>query len=310
MKIEERKVELLKCLSGRGVNAVPHEGHERIVIANSNRVWILGNFGNQVTFNGTKSAIHHIIQTPIVDIRLNKQVVDFFAIPNFAKDENGKRTELCTSWCFLSSETVYQSIKDYRESGDSTWTTAPERDWQGNINSKHFFWKSDESGARYDIEWDNYIDLQLVENSPEDDIESDIDKINADNSLNDTEKTTLIRARRGQGAYRNKLIKYWNACSVTGCKEVNLLIASHIKPWKLASNKERLDKFNGLLLVPNLDALFDKGLISFDDTGSIIYSDQVSTETKSIFGLDNSIQVDIRAQHREYLEFHREHVLK
>ncbi|MEZ8439141.1 HNH endonuclease [Vibrio splendidus] len=310
MRLEERKVKLLSCLSRSGVNAVPYEGHDRIVVANSNRIWILGNFGNQVTFNGTKSAIHHIIQTPIKDIKLHKQAVDFFAIPNFAKDTNGKRIELCTSWCFLPAETVYQSIKDYRESGDSTWKTNPERDWQGNINNKNFFWKSDESKARYDIQWDNYIDLKPIENNPEDDIESDIDEINADDSLCGTEKQTLIKARRGQGAYRNKLIKYWSSCSVTGCKDVSLLIASHIKPWKLASNKERLDMFNGLLLIPNLDALFDKGLISFNDTGTIIYSDQVNAETKSIFGVDKSFQVNIKEQHKEYLEFHRKYVLK
>lgn len=40
--------------------------------------------------------------------------------------------------------------------------------------------------------------------------------------------------------------------------------ASHIKPWRKCSNKERLDPQNGLLLTARINALFDCGLISND----------------------------------------------
>ena len=87
-----------------------------------------------------------------------------------------------------------------------------------------------------------------------------------------TEAEALVKARVGQGKFRNNLIEYWKGCSVTNCKYITILIASHIKPWKDSSNKERLDVYNGLLLLPNIDKLFDKGYISFRDTGKIMIS--------------------------------------
>ena len=48
-----------------------------------------------------------------------------------------------------------------------------------------------------------------------------------------------------------------------------MLLASHIKPWRDSNHQERLDKFNGLLLLANLDKAFDLGFISFDDSGKV-----------------------------------------
>lgn len=65
------------------------------------------------------------------------------------------------------------------------------------------------------------------------------------------------------------LIKYWNTCSVTNFDKTGLLIASHIKLWKESNNIERLDAFNGLLLLPNYNKSFDRGYINFDSNGKI-----------------------------------------
>lgn len=47
----------------------------------------------------------------------------------------------------------------------------------------------------------------------------------------------------------------------------------HAKPWKDCTNDaELLNIFNGFLLTANLDALFDKGYISFTDEGLIMVS--------------------------------------
>jgi putative restriction endonuclease len=73
----------------------------------------------------------------------------------------------------------------------------------------------------------------------------------------ETERQSLIRARIGQGIFRAEVIAVWQGCSVTGCRIEKLLVASHLVPWKLATNAERLDKFNGLLRTPNLDKLVD-----------------------------------------------------
>ena len=52
-----------------------------------------------------------------------------------------------------------------------------------------------------------------------------------------------------------------------------LLVASHIKPWSISDANEKLDIHNGLLMCPNHDKLFDRGYISFDDTGRILISE-------------------------------------
>ncbi|HEX3367894.1 HNH endonuclease signature motif containing protein [Phenylobacterium sp.] len=63
---------------------------------------------------------------------------------------------------------------------------------------------------------------------------------------------------------------------ITGITNPTLLIASHIKPWRLcATSNERLDGMNGLLLTPDADLLFDRGFISFKDDGETLVSPRV-----------------------------------
>ena len=101
---------------------------------------------------------------------------------------------------------------------------------------------------------------------------AEINKVENDSALSTTEREAIVKSRIGQGKFREKLIEYWHGCSVSSFSRFDLLIASHIKPWKEADNNQRLDVFNGLLLLPNYDKLFDKGYISFDDNGYIIFS--------------------------------------
>ncbi|WP_296260874.1 HNH endonuclease signature motif containing protein [uncultured Phocaeicola sp.] len=125
--------------------------------------------------------------------------------------------------------------------------------------------------------------------------------------LTDTEKQTIISARIGQGYFRNNLIKYWHGCAVSGCTKISLLVASHIKPWCESTNEERLDTFNGLLLLPNYDKLFDSGYITFDLTGSMVCSKLLSENDKKILGLDKKLSlVDINEKHLKYLKFHKD----
>ena len=144
----------------------------------------------------------------------------------------------------------------------------------------------------------------------EDTILSETKSIRDDNSITETEKEAIIRARIGQGLFRSRLLSYWAGCSITGCKLTNILIASHIKPWRNSNNPERLDVFNGLLLTPNYDKLFDLGFISFGNNGEIIFSKEFPKSERQLLGIDNRnhlIFVDER--HFQYLEFHRENRL-
>lgn len=135
-------------------------------------------------------------------------------------------------------------------------------------------------------------------------------RIEKDTKLAQTEKETLIKSRLGQGAFRDKLIAYWKGCSVTQCRTYPLLLASHIRPWRKSDNSQRLDVFNGLLLTPNLDKLFDLGYISFSKEGKIICSDFLPSNDRKIFGINDHLQlIQVEEQHLPYLKYHRENCL-
>ena len=85
------------------------------------------------------------------------------------------------------------------------------------------------------------------------DIESDLDEILSRNNGSDTEIAKLLKTRIGQGNFRQKLIALWGGCAVTGYTDTALLVASHVKPWRVSSSSERLDAFNGLRLLPTLE---------------------------------------------------------
>jgi len=135
----------------------------------------------------------------------------------------------------------------------------------------------------------------------------------------DTEKEQLIQARRGQGKFRAELDSYWGGkCAVTEVGMRELLRASHIKPWKLSNDKERLNGDNGLLLVAGLDALFDKYLISFDETGAILISKRLREkegERMAEIGLSKDLRLRSgephcdgfnKDRHGQFLEHHRD----
>ncbi|MNU49553.1 hypothetical protein D3C71_384980 [compost metagenome] len=87
----------------------------------------------------------------------------------------------------------------------------------------------------------------------------------------ETERDALTKARIGQGKFRADLVASWRkgeTCALTGIAVPEMLIASHIKPWRDSTNEERLDPMNGLLLVAHADKLFDRYLLSFDESRS------------------------------------------
>ena len=139
---------------------------------------------------------------------------------------------------------------------------------------------------------------------------SDLDDIQADPTLGETEKLRLTAARVGQGKYRSDLIRLWNGhCSVTGYTDSRVLIASHIKPWFAASNKERLDPFNGFLLTPNLDKAFDIGLITFNpkDQGRIVFSKAIIEPVE--LGINDKMFVPLLNERvADYLNYHKNEV--
>ncbi|GAB2886264.1 hypothetical protein GCM10027046_13240 [Uliginosibacterium flavum] len=128
-----------------------------------------------------------------------------------------------------------------------------------------------------------------------------------------TEIERGVVQRIGQGLFRTSLLDYWGGvCCVTGLALPELLRASRIRPWaRCDTNEERLDVFNGLLLSPNVDALFDGGWITFSDAGRVVISEALPNEEWKRLGLDASVCVHgICPEHRSYLTFHRGEVFR
>ena len=77
--------------------------------------------------------------------------------------------------------------------------------------------------------------------------------------------------------FRRKSLELWNNHAAVGkVDDSNLLITRHIKPIKESTEKELNDPLNSLVLTPNIDNLFARGIISFSDTnGKIILPKQL-----------------------------------
>jgi hypothetical protein len=125
-----------------------------------------------------------------------------------------------------------------------------------------------------------------------------------------TEREAAIKQRVGQDLFRKGLLALWQGrCALTGLAVPELLRASHAKPWKVASDAERLDVFNGLLLAAHLDAAFDQGLISFGIDGKLLTSARLGPAERGLLGLDRDWPaLRLRPAHEPYLSYHREHV--
>ena len=136
--------------------------------------------------------------------------------------------------------------------------------------------------------------------------------INQDSSLDKTVREQLIKARRGQGVFRVRVLNAEPVCRITGIDKPSLLIASHIKPWRACGTAaERLDGSNGLMLAPHADFLFDRGLLGFEDDGRPMFSSQLTDTDADKLGM-HAVQrpppQPLKEGSRAYLHHHRARV--
>jgi len=126
-----------------------------------------------------------------------------------------------------------------------------------------------------------------------------------------TEKYQLVRSRVGQGQYRSNLERHEAGCRVTGVTDKRFLTASHIKPWAKSDDFEKLDGNNGLLLSPHIDRLFDRGFISFEDSGHLILSSSLPSDVVSAWKLHNpAIRRALSNKQAAYMAFHRKEIFR
>jgi hypothetical protein len=130
--------------------------------------------------------------------------------------------------------------------------------------------------------------------------------------LTSTAALQLTEVRSKQSLFKRRLLTVEKQCRLTGLTDLRFLRASHIKPWsKCTSGGERVDGSNGLLLTPNADLLFDRGWITFEDSGKLVRSDHLPAEVIERIGLDLKQGRGCGAffeRQRTYLEFHRNQV--
>jgi HNH endonuclease len=158
------------------------------------------------------------------------------------------------------------------------------------------------------IENDKFVagdDLDVWESRLEQQVETDT-------SVKETDREAIIRARRGQGLFKQRVMRIEKRCRITGVDYPSHLLASHCKPWRDSSNEERLDGENGLLLTPSIDHLFDRGFIGFEDSGDLIISPVAHKPSLQRMGVETEGPINVGTftdGQRQFLEFHRNAVL-
>lgn len=213
----------------------------------------------------------------------------------------------------LDIDTIIDSLKKTESSRKTYKNSKQYSNLKSALKKYKYFITLKENNLVDDIEAirkDNTINetqKRLLVSARENNLADDIEAIRKDSTINETQKELLISARIGQHKYRKDLIKLWKKCSVSKCEMTDILVASHIKPWNESSNEEKLDPYNGLLLLPNYDKLFDKHLISFDDNGKIIISPQIKKEEYKVLGISPKDKLfKILPKNKPYLKIHRE----
>jgi putative restriction endonuclease len=127
-----------------------------------------------------------------------------------------------------------------------------------------------------------------------------------------TDREALVKARRGQGLFRQNVARVEQACRITRVSNPAYLIASHIKPWRHANNDERLSGHNGLMLAPQADFLFDRGFISFGE-GRLLVSRVADERSLVKLGVDPQRPPEVGTFSREqetFFEFHRAEIFR
>jgi predicted restriction endonuclease len=138
--------------------------------------------------------------------------------------------------------------------------------------------------------------------------------IKLDTNLPDTEKEAQVKARKGQGRFREDVLNLHKNCPFTGITNPSFLKAGHIKPWAKCDNgHERLDPLNGIPLSPDADVLFDEGYVTFQDDGHALFSTKANANELIAMGINIKGQYTISIlndRQKSYLDYHRKHIFK
>lgn len=152
--------------------------------------------------------------------------------------------------------------------------------------------------------FESALRIQEVESTV--DVLDDIYEIEANTAIPETQRLQLTKARIGQGLFRKQVMLIDPHCRVTGVEDPRLLIASHIKPWREANNAERISGYNGIMLSPHVDALFDERLITFENDGRMRVHASLPDNVLDRWSIHRNTKVDeFLPQQFGFLDHHR-----
>lgn len=246
------------------------------------------------------------------------------------KTENGvKVIKDITNSLYDKWDDLYLLIKSYPERLDFTFFRSNVRPPRVYINSNSVYYKNLREIGIPSISYMSILKLkrvsdnrifyyfkpivnysnEIVKEQPLNSIEKkEIEKIESSNK-SENKKIQLTKARVGQGKYRVKLLEDMPYCPFTKINDERLLIASHIKPWSVSEDNEKLDYNNGFIFSPTYDALFDKGLITFENNGNLIVSEFITPMNQKRLGIYTGMNTDINRfindKREKYLAYHR-----
>lgn len=136
-------------------------------------------------------------------------------------------------------------------------------------------------------------------------IQNDLRTILEDRSKSETERLAEVAVRLGQGKFRADLEQeFGNACAATRLAVLPVLRASHIVSWRNSVGAQRLDPMNGLLLSANIDALFDRYMITFRPDGILEVSKSMTQRDLERLGPIQDLQSKPCDRRAAYLRLH------
>jgi len=132
--------------------------------------------------------------------------------------------------------------------------------------------------------WDTLVDesQQLLSKKQADEFTPQEESPIISRPTGKSEKPVTILARLYQSFFRRAILSSYEACCcICGIDLPQLLVASHIIPWAV-NETTRSDPQNGLCLCSLHDKAFDRGLISLNESYTVLVSSVVKSSKSKL----------------------------